>query len=384
MPHPSPLSRPRYDVAVVGLGAAGSSALRFLALSGASAIGIDRYAPPHALGSSHGETRLCRVSHAEGEAYAPLMKRAIALWQEIECANKVRLLEPTGILYAGPTSGEFTSATLAAAHEHNVPAANLSVIEARALDAALHLKASWVRFLEAPSGFLYPERAIETMLAEARTKGATICTNLEAQQIDVSGAGADIVTPSGTLRASMCILAAGGWAASLVPDFRPTLHTSRRTLHWFADPRGLYSLRAGFKPFIFETDEGRLVYGFPDVGTGVKVAEHVMGAGANATMDCLDRTASCGEQENLRQLALPYLPHLGAITRSAVCAYPMSIDEHFVLGRHPARERLILGVGLSGHGFKFAPVIGEALAALALERVPAIDLAPFSPGRFAC
>jgi monomeric sarcosine oxidase len=381
MTNPPPLCSTPYDVAVVGLGAAGSAALRFLALSGASVIGVDRYTPPHAFGSSHGETRLLRVAHAESASYVPMMKRAIELWRQIEAANGTRLFEATGIVYAGPRSGEFIAATHSAAQEHGVPFAEIIGEDRRNLEAVAHLPASWSCALEVPSGFLHAERALETLLNEARLHGATIVTDLECLRIEATDREVRIETPRGTLRASTCILATGAWASELVPYVPGALHAERRTLFWFANPHGRYALSVGFKPFLFETEEGRLLYGFPDLGNGVKIGEHIIG-GAVVNADRIDRNVSAAERRSIAEFASPYLPHLGKSVRAATCIYPMSKDGHFVIGRHPARERLILAAGLSGHGFKFAPVIGEAVAALALGGRPAIDLDPFSPARF--
>lgn len=363
-----------YDVLVIGLGAAGAAALHFVATKGVRAAGIDIALPPHELGSSHGETRLCRVSHAEGPAYVPLMKRSLSLWRDVERACGRALFSPTGIYYAGAPGGPFIQATLSTARDHGVGYAPNAEI------AGVTMPSGWVRFVETGSGFLYPERAIAACLELARARGAAVLT-ARALTLEARGDSIVVHTSAGSIHAHKVICAAGARACELLPDCKPFLQTQRRTLHWFADPDQQYALGAGFKPFLFETEEGRLLYGFPDVGTGVKIAEHRTGSD-DGPMDAIERTVTPAERAEIARLARPYFPGLGPIVKSAVCVYPMSRDEHFVIGAHPRRPNVTLAIGLSGHGFKFAPVIGEAAAALCLGTRPAVDLAPFSPARF--
>ena len=151
-------------------------------------------------------------------------------------------------------------------------------------------------------------------------------------------------------------------------------------LHWYEDRDGRYGAAVGFKPFLVATAD-RMFYGFPAVADGaVKVAEHFSGARI-AGPDAVDRTIAAGDTAPVDAFVAAYMPGLGARTRSTVCLYPMSWDEHFILDRLPGDPRIVIGAGLSGHGFKFAPVIGEALAGLALERAPKIDVGYFALAR---
>ena len=172
----------------------------------------------------------------------------------------------------------------------------------------------------------------------------------------------------------------GAWADELLPELNQRVHTERRVLHWYEDRDGRYDAAAGFKPFLVATQD-RMFYGFPAIADrAVKVAEHFSGARI-AAPDAVDRTISAHDTAPVDAFVAEYLPGLGARVRSTVCLYPMSWDEHFILDHLPGDPRVVIGAGLSGHGFKFAPVIGEALANLALERVAQIDIGYFALAR---
>jgi monomeric sarcosine oxidase len=365
-----------YEVAVIGLGAAGAATLRALARAGVRAIGLDRWAPPHPMGSSHGETRLLRVAYGEGAGYTPMMQRAVGLWRELEADTGRRLLEQTGVVYAGPASSAFLQATLAAAEAWDVP---IEPPRDGALPAAL--PSDWLAFVEPGAGFLHAEPAIEALLDDARAHGAEILPNRPCLGLSIEAEGAAVATADGVLTARKVVVAAGAWTAALLPEVAPVLGVERRTLHWFADPSGRHAHAAGFRPFFIEDEQGRALYGFPDLGAGVKIAEHRQ-ADLAASPDAVERSVRPEETAALAAQAARWFPDLGRPMGETVCLYPMSADEHFILDRLPGRPHAAVLAGLSGHGFKFAPVLGEAAADLVLGRTPRIDLEPFRLGRF--
>ena len=359
-----------FDVAVIGLGAAGSAALNALARAGVRAIGIDRFDPPHAMGSSHGETRLLRIVYAEGPFYVPLVKRAVTLWKAAERRNGIKLFEQTGVVYAGPNDNPFIRSTLAAAGQTRLA-------PVRGLDAWFDLPPDWTRFRESGGGYVYPERAIRTFLSEARRHGARIVRNCTCGAVDRSGKRLVIRTAQGEVTADRAIVATGAWIGELVPELKPMTFVERRVLHWFADPERLYTRGKGFAPFAIGTQDGQMIYGFPANAKGeVKVAEHVR-VQVIGSPDALERRVTNADRDAIAPLVRRLVPGLGRILRSTVCMYPMAEDERFILARHPRDRRIVIGAGLSGHGFKFAPAIGEALVNLALGRRPPVDIRPF-------
>jgi glycine/D-amino acid oxidase-like deaminating enzyme len=271
---------------------------------------------------------------------------------------------------------------MASARAHNV---QLQILDGTdAVKCGLRVPPAWTAFIEREGGFVEAEKAIAAFLATAQRRGARVFGGQKAVGIVSNTAGVEIRTDRETIRAEQVIVAAGAWSVEFLSALRPYLSIERRVLHWFADPSGLYSLSAGFKPFIVEAGDSVEFYGFPAIdGKGVKAAEHdfrVGGASSVASADDLDREVHADEVARVKALVERFLPGLEGPRSSAVCMYPMSKDGDFILDR--VSERIVVAAGLSGHGFKFAPALGEALAALALERAPAIDLGFLSVKRF--
>ena len=372
----------RAQIAVVGLGAAGAPALWQLARAGCDVVGIDQFTPPHDRGSSHGQTRLLRVAYAEGARYVPFVRRAIALWREIEAESGLHLFHQTGVFYAGDARSEFLSSSMASARAHDV---GLQVLDNRAeVTCGLRVPADWTAFVELEGGFVEAEKAIGAFVGAATRAGARLLTGAKVVAIVPDASGVEIRTDGETVRADKVVVAAGAWTSDLLTALRPYLSIERRVLHWFSDPTGACALSAGFKPFIVEAGDGIEFYGFPSIdGLGVKAAEHDMrvgGASRVAAADALDRHVGADEIARIGQMVRRFLPELEGPRSSAVCMYPMSRDGNFILDR--LGERVIFAAGLSGHGFKFAPALGEALAALALDRAPLVDVSFLSLKRF--
>jgi len=127
-----------------------------------------------------------------------------------------------------------------------------------------------------------------------------------------------------------------------------------------------------------------MLYGFPLTGPdteGVKVALH--GSEETGTPETIDRTIRPDDEQCIRHRLATAIPSLsGRITRAETCLYTMTPDEHFLIGPHPQSPAVTLVLGFSGHGFKFAPVIGELVGQLATEGKTTQDIAMFSPTRF--
>jgi monomeric sarcosine oxidase len=370
-----------YDVAVVGLGAAGAGALYALAKRGVRAIGVDRFAPPHDQGSSHGETRMLRAAYGEGAAYTPLTLRAVEMWRALEQDSGRSLFQPCGLIYAGPRSSPFLAQTRASAGAHGVEIVDLEG-DARA-QAGFVIPDAWQMLLEPEAGFLYAEPAIEALLACAVRRGAEVRTGAAVRSIASDDDGVRIAIAGGEIRAKAGVVAAGGWTAALIPALAPVLSVERRTIHWFADTDGRYAPARGFRPFYVEDEQGLAVYGLPDVGgAGVKIGEHIDGGEPQASPDAVDRAVHVGDEARTRALAGRYFGALGPATRAAVCLYPMSRDQDFILDRAPGLAKVVVLAGLSGHGFKFSPVLGDAAAAMALGKPPDPAFAPFRLDRF--
>jgi sarcosine oxidase len=370
-----------YDVAVAGLGAMGGAAACHLARRGLKVIGFDRFAPPHELGSSHGETRIIRVAYFEDPRYVPLVQRAWDLWLELESDTDERLLEPTGGLMIGAPDGALVRGALASAEAHG--------LEHELLDAAAlarrypaHRPAPGdVAVWEPRAGVLRPEACVAAHLAAARQAGAELRTNEPVEAWEPDGEGVSVRTARGTTRASQLVLAAGAWLRDLTPGLAVPLEVTRQPLMWFEPPAALEQFDAErFPIFIREHQPGRFVYGFPRREELVKFAIHQ--EGEVTSPDTVRRTVGDDEVERLREILVRCLPAAaGRCARRSVCLYTNTPDNHFRLGRHPAHPAVLVASCCSGHGFKFSSAIGELLADLVTGRTPEFDLGLFDPAR---
>lgn len=387
-------SAPRYDVAVVGLGAMGAAALYQLARRGVRVVGIDAHAPPHALGSSHGETRITRLAVGEGDAYVPFVKASHRIWRDLEAATGRTLLVASGLAIMdepamgaavhGETDFLAKTARIAAAHGIAHEMLDCRVIAARF--PAFKPTSGTRAYVEPQSGYLIPEACIEAQLGEARRLGAHVRTGLCVTELAETGAGVSLATPDGTITADRAIVATGGWTGPLLGrPFDRLLSVQRQTFHWFALDTD-FPGRSPIPAFIWlhgAADTGQ-IYGFPPLpgASALKVATERYGTPGD--MDRLDRAVPPDESSALHaaHVASRLRGVAGRPERTAVCAYTVTPDFGFIVDQHPSLARLTVVSACSGHGFKHAAGIGEALAQLLVDGRSDADLAPFALSRF--
>ena len=374
---------------MVGLGAMGAATLYQLARRGVPAVGIDRFAPPHAMGSSHGETRITRVAVGEGEAYVPFVRRSHEIWRELEAATGDTLLQQCGLLMMAPRGvrtghhgkTDFLHRTEAVACRHAVPHEMLDAAAIAARFPAFLLRGNEEGYLEPGGGFVHPERCISAQLAEARRLGATVLTGQAVGAVRRDGAGMVVDTDAGPVRADRVVVAAGAWAGRLLGlAFEPVLVPYRQVLHWvpLADEA---PFRPGACPayiWMHGSEPEDYFYGFPALpGSGeAKVATEQYGAACDPAT--VDRTVAPGEGAAMHGAHIAgRLRGAGVPVRSAACLYTVTPDSGFVIARHPAEERITVVSACSGHGFKHSAGIGEAVAQWVCKGRSDIDLHPF-------
>lgn len=362
------------DVIVIGLGAMGSAAACHLAGRGVSVIGLDRYAPPHALGSSHGRSRIIRSAYFEHPAYVPLVQRAQALWTELEQQAGRRLLLRTGGLMIGPPDGTLVGGALRSAVAHGLAHEVLDAAAVRKRFPVLQPSDAMVGVWEPDAGVLLPEACIEAHLALARRRGARLHLGAPVSAFAEEGEGVRVETPGGVYRASQVLLTAGAWVPAMVPSLAPVFSVERQVLYWLAPIAGHAQFLAGQCPIhLWEWAPGRFFYGFPDLGDGVKLAVHH--AGEVADPERLRREVDADEVAAMRALAARFVPAAnGPLRASAVCMYTNTADGHFWIDHLPEQPRVLVASPCSGHGFKFASVIGELLAELLLDGSSGFDI----------
>jgi sarcosine oxidase len=371
------------DVIVVGLGVIGGSAAYQLAARGAQVLGLDRYSPPHALGSSHGHTRIIREAYFEHPGYVPLIQRAFTTWELIERASGTRLLTTTGGLMIGPRNGMVAGGAKRSATIHALAHEELAADEVHRRFPALRLSGDMIAIHEPKAGVLQAERTVSTLLALARAQGARLHFDEPVLSWSSTAAGVEVRTARQTYSAARLILAAGPWIASLWNDVPVRLQVERTRVFWFRE----LSDPAVFQPdrlpiFAIEFLPDRMLYGFPNFGDGVKVALHYQGEPARPD-DPPPQAATPGRLRQIRALLQRHLPLAnGELIDAQTCMYTNTSDLHFIIDVHPSQPHVIVASPCSGHGFKFASVIGEILADLALEGRTPFDISMFSLRRF--
>jgi sarcosine oxidase len=379
----------RCDVVIVGLGAMGSAVAFQLAKAGARVLGIDRFAPPHAHGSTHGDSRITRLAVGEGAEYVPLAIRSHELWREIEARTGDELLAVTGgVVLSVPGSrghhgaDDFLGTTIATARAHGIAH---EVLDSAALAERLPpfvLGGDERGMFEPGAGFVRPERAVAAQLQLAREHGADLRTGERV----ISAGDGRVVTDAGTYTAGTIVLTAGPWLTELRPELAPAFTVSRQVLHWFALEPGAYEAHRDLPVFIWITGDGaeEFFYGFPAIDGpdgGLKVASEQFQAATTPAACRRDVTAVQSRQLHARFLARR-LPGLRPRTvRARTCLYTTTADSRFAIDAHPDDDNLLVVSACSGHGFKHSAAIGEAVAQLALTGTSAIDLQPFGLGR---
>jgi sarcosine oxidase len=373
---------PQFDVAVIGLGVIGSAALYELTRRGFSAVGIERHAPGHDLGSSHGETRIIRLGYFEHPSYVPLLRRTYDLWSALEAASGRRLVRITGIAEIGPSFGKLVAGTLAASREHNLPHEILDAAECMRRFPPFRLPSDYVAVFQPDGGFLAAEASVEAMIALARSERADIRTGVSVLSVAASGSGVRVATSAGEIEARAAIIAAGAWLKQLLPELRAPLRATREVMAWFkpADASPFDPRR--FPVFILESRHG-MHYGFPATPAGlVKIAKHHH-RDETVFADEPRRPVSELDEALIRPVLADHIPAAnGPLAAAKTCLYTMTPDHDFIIDRLPETPQIVIASPCSGHGFKFAPVIGEILADLALEGGTPHDISRFRLSRF--
>jgi len=361
----------------------GSAALYHLAQRNIRALGIERFEPGHDRGSSHGRTRIIRHGYFEHPSYVPLVRRAATMWRELEQQSGQNLMTVTGIAEIGKPDSTLIEGTLAASREHQLAHEVLSARDLMKRYPAFRVPQDFVAVLQPDGGFVQAEAGIRAHLRLAAAAGADIHTSERVIAIEQIGNGVRVKTERSTFEAGTAIVSAGAWTKSLLPKLSVPLQITRQVLLWVR-PSQPDLFRTGWFPvFMIESEDG-IHYGFPLHDTdGLKIAKHHH-AGEVVDPDTYDRKISAEDEASILRAIHRFLPaSKGPILSSKTCIYTMTPDEDFLIDRIPGQDRIIVASPCSGHGFKFAPAIGEALAELATTGRTKSDLSRFRIGRFA-
>ncbi len=370
------------DVIVLGCGAMGSAACDALAARGRSVLGLEQFTLAHDRGSSHGGTRIIRKAYFEDPRYVPLVRRAWALWDELATQCAETLLLPSGCLNLGPPDHPCIAGVRNSVRQHHLLHELLDAAEVRRRWPVFAPRDTDVAVYEPDAGILLPERCIAALAARARRRGATILESQRVLSWYADAHGVTVRTSAGEHRTRTLVITSGAWLPALVPALAPHLQVERQVQVWFQPPQRDAFARGRMPAFIHFVDEGHF-YGIPEVAPpGVKIARHHGGATIDAETD--PRTASPADEADVRRYLRSYLPAADSpAVEMKVCLYTNTPDGHFLVARHPHHENVLIAGGFSGHGFKFAPAVGEALAAWIVTSCPPAAFDLFALSRLA-
>ena len=363
----------------------GSAAAQHLAARGARVLGIEQFTSPHDKGSSHGGTRMIRQAYWESSDYIPLVLRAYELWEKLERDAGAKLLTITGGLILGSAGSQLVRGGIAAAQAYGIPHDVLSPAETGRRFPAITPLENDVAVYEQRAGYLFPEECIRAQLKVAAQNGAELHYDERVVSWRTQRGRVEVATHRATYEAGRLVIAAGPWANEALRHVFP-LRVTRQVMTWI-QPAGAIEpfLPGSFPVFLCESPEdGKPGYGFPAVdglSGGVKAAIH--GSDVECTPDTIDRVIHETDGAEVMRRLRPRFPALdGVILKAQTCMYTMTPDEHFIIGQHPQFPTVIIACGFSGHGFKFAPVVGEILADLATTGRTSLPIGIFSPARF--
>ena len=349
-------------VAVVGLGIAGLSICARLALAGHDVSGFDQFEPMHELGSSHGDTRIMRLTPGEGEVYVRLARRAGEIWRTWEGLAGQPLIEWTSGLMAGPRGSPFVEACQRLSRK---PAALLRGDSIHPLTRGyIAMPYEWDVFRQEDAGVIAADAARAFLLRQAPRWGARL-THRVRVEAPIDSLTLSIGGEAHTFDA--VIVSAGGWAGKLLPEFAGRLAVKRRVVGWFAtaEPRML--------PVICIDNEVG-VYGMPAPRGLYKLGLHAVGGATDP-----DAVRAPDDEDAAllsAQVSLLLPKHNPRPVRMARCLYTVTPDENFIIAPSEAHDRILLFSACSGHGFKYAPVFGE-LSELWLGGTPSSELDAF-------
>ncbi|MFN8710542.1 MAG: N-methyl-L-tryptophan oxidase [Planctomyces sp.] len=367
-----------YDVIVVGCGGFGSAAMSHLSRRGLKVLGIDRFTPPHDLGSSHGDTRIIRKAYFEHPNYVPLLQRAYKLWDELsersaaafpeDTAKNGPLFIRTGLFAAGTMTGEMIPGVLESAQTHGLPVENLSSDDLRRRFPMFSVPEGYTALFEKDAGYLRVERCIDAHLHDSLSMGGQLLTNTVVTGISHTTSSVTVRTADQTYSAGAVVVTGGAWTGQLMPEYQKLIEVRRKILFWYPTDGSLWKDHGISPVYMMELPGNReTFYGFPPLdGRTLKMAEHT---GGDLVTDPLlvNRTVQSHEGDDVAAFAKMFLPGTSSVAeRTAVCMYSMTADGNFLIDRLPSGP-VVVAAGFSGHGFKFTSAIGEVTADLVVN-----------------
>lgn len=363
------MTQNHFDAIVVGVGTMGSATASFLASRGFKVLGLEQYKIVHDNGSHAGQSRIIRKAYFEHPDYVPLLHRSYENWKALEGSENMKIYHETGIVYFGKHNSVTINGLRTSADLYNIPINSVAATQYPQFKIPLDFES----LFEPEAGFLSPELAIATYVRQAAALGAEIRTDEKVLDWKQVGSRLEVKTNSNHYTCDKLIFTAGSWTKKLLPDLTTNLQVTRQVLAWL-QPTDIDSFRSPNFPCWFIEDDRGIFYGFPyqdetpqSPYQGLKVALHKKGFITDP--DNVKRDVTDADLDDIRYVTSKYIPDAGVdITTTRTCLYTYSPDENFIIDHLPGFEgKVTIACGFSGHGFKFASVVGEILADLSMK-----------------
>ena len=380
------------DILVIGLGAMGAAITYQLATRGVKVVGVDQFTPPHARGSTHGETRITREAIGEGMQFVPLAMRSHQLWREIESETGRTLFTACGGLVIARADAvsrlheqqDFLGNTFRAAEAYAIPHERLNANDIAARFPQFVLQGDECGYFEPGAGYLAPEACVSAQLNLASQHGADLRVGETVRSVLRVNDKTIIETNCARYQAGTTIVAAGAWIPQLLPELATTLTVRRQVLYWFArdaSPEHSYRPR-DFPVFIWHWGDGAddVFYGFPQIDDSNAIKVACEQNETATTPQTMDREVSQTEIDAMvaRHINGKLRGIDARCVRAVPCLYTNVPGANFIIDRLPGASDTIVVSACSGHGFKHSAAIGEAVALMAMSGETPKVLQPFA------
>lgn len=369
-----------YDLIVIGGGSVGAAASWYATKSGLKVLMIDSGYPPHDQGSHHGETRLIRHAYGEGKRYVALVQRAQQLWYELENQSNERIMHRSGVISLAPEGSKFIVSVIESARSFKLPIEILTPDAAMQRWPQIHVPKDYVVVYESSSGYLKCEAAIQSYIRLSKEAGCVQLFNCPVRGVDCDGEFQKVDTVNGIYLGRKVLFSAGTWITKLLPELPIT--PMRKVFSWHkADDR--YNESNNFPGFIIIMPNGGNYYGFPAIENRLKIGKHHGGQPINSPDERKPFGEFAEDNDEVTDVLRQFFPGTGQLIYGKSCTYDMTADSDFIIDTQPDQPNRLIISGLSGHGFKFASVLGEIAANFAQDKPCSFDLSAFALSRFA-
>ena len=364
-----------FDVIVIGVGSMGSATSYYLAKRGYKVLGLEQFDISHEFGSHAGQSRIIRKAYFEHPGYVPLLERAYENWEALEWETGKQVYYKTGLLYAGNPNNEMIKGVERSAGLYNIDLDQMNIAAAVDQFPQFKFPDDFEILFEPEAGFITPEKAIRLYASQAKKNGAAIHSNEKVIDWKKDKNIILLKTDKQTYQCDKLIITAGAWAGKMIPGLADKIKVTRQFVAWIKTKNDDQFELNKFPCWMISDDEKHeCYYGFPLLDTekfgepaGLKLAHHFPNDVTDP--DKVDRQATEKDIQNLKYCLNKYLPGVfDSILHTKICLYANSPDENFIIDKLPGyEENVSIACGFSGHGFKFASVVGEILADLAIE-----------------